>query len=1200
MRLLSLRLKNLNSLVGEWKIDFTHPNYVEDGIFAITGNTGAGKTTLLDALCLALFGETPRLNRITASSNHIMNRKSAECLSEVEFAIGDKQYRAYWYQNRSRNKVDGKLQAPRHTLTDALTDKPITEKLSETRQQIEQILGVNFTQFTRTILLAQGNFAEFLKSNSSERADLLEQITGTEIYSQISQQVFELTREEKRKLDTLEAGGGNVELLTAEQEQQLNQQLAELEPQIKLIESQQKTWQKQLTDYQQQTEVSQQIETLNSDKAQHLQQADTIQQLEAEIKRADLAKSLQPTQHKVQELEQSLGTISQQLTSYQQQLQQVAQRLLTEQQALSQAEKTEQEKLAKQQRLTALLPKVRELDHQLSLQNKEQQRLQQEYRQLSQECEQESYQQQQLHNEITQQQQSFQQQQHYLQNHSQDEQLVGKLPLWQSLSLELAELQQSQKANLQKIAQIQPLVSKLESDKTALAQQLVQAQQQLEQFTQQVNQAQTERDKLASLEQLYKQNQQVENLVKLLNEQQSLLEQQQTVATQQQKDQQALAEYQRKYSEVDTQLNQAQQQFALADKQYLLSMQIANFEQHRHLLKDNEPCPLCGAKEHPFAHQTQQLTNDSLQLRTQAQNKVEQLNSDLTQLKGEQHKLELALKTYQDQQQRLAQAVQGLNDQLDRIDRRYPREIAELNPLLQQTKAQIEQVEQLENRLKQLTQHKQQSEQQQSQLQQQQHQLEQQLIAKSAEQQQLAQTQQQYQQSEQQKTAQLVSQIAPFSSQADLQQALSELTQRSEQYQQTAKAHQQLQLALETNQKLYQERQQGLVAKQQQNQHRLNSIKQGEQQLTSLNQQRSELFGDRNVDETEQKMQQLVQQAVQSRQNFAKQVSQTETEKAKIGSLVQATQTQQAQTQQQFTTAQQQFSQQLSANHFADLRDYQQALLTEQSYQAKQQQTQQWQQHLQRFDTLLKEHQQRLTQLNQLVQDLLPQAEISAQLQQSSEQLAQHHQRKGQITTQLDTNQQNKAKLASQMVLIEQQRGVYDKWKILNELIGAADGKKYKTFAQGLTFEVMVQQANRQLVKMSDRYELVRASQNEQEGLLDLNVIDHWQGSEVRSSKNLSGGESFLVSLALALGLAKMNARNMRIDSLFLDEGFGTLDEATLATVLEALASLQSEGKLIGIISHIPALNERIPTQIKVLAHTNGQSELSGVGVEKH
>ena len=130
---------------------------------------------------------------------------------------------------------------------------------------------------------------------------------------------------------------------------------------------------------------------------------------------------------------------------------------------------------------------------------------------------------------------------------------------------------------------------------------------------------------------------------------------------------------------------------------------------------------------------------------------------------------------------------------------------------------------------------------------------------------------------------------------------------------------------------------------------------------------------------------------------------------------------------------------------------------------------------------------------------------------------------------------------------------------------------------------------------MTDRYQLIR----DESQPLELNVVDHYQAGQIRSTKNLSGGESFIVSLTLALGLSKMASKKVRVDSLFLDEGFGTLDEEALETALETLSGLQQDGKLIGIISHVPALKERISTQIKISPVSGGRSAVSGPGCKR-
>ncbi|MFO7701479.1 MAG: SbcC/MukB-like Walker B domain-containing protein, partial [Psychroflexus maritimus] len=164
---------------------------------------------------------------------------------------------------------------------------------------------------------------------------------------------------------------------------------------------------------------------------------------------------------------------------------------------------------------------------------------------------------------------------------------------------------------------------------------------------------------------------------------------------------------------------------------------------------------------------------------------------------------------------------------------------------------------------------------------------------------------------------------------------------------------------------------------------------------------------------------------------------------------------------------------------------------------------------------------------------------------------------------------------------------------ILNELIGDARGAKFNNFAQDLTLMHLLAMANHRLTKLNDRYQMDRPKNAEGE---DLVVIDLHMGSERRSVKTLSGGETFMLSLALALALSDLASQNVKIDSLFIDEGFGTLDPETLDQTLDTLERLQAESnKIIGIISHVEALKERIQTQIQLTKNGQGYSSLTVV-----
>jgi exonuclease SbcC len=199
------------------------------------------------------------------------------------------------------------------------------------------------------------------------------------------------------------------------------------------------------------------------------------------------------------------------------------------------------------------------------------------------------------------------------------------------------------------------------------------------------------------------------------------------------------------------------------------------------------------------------------------------------------------------------------------------------------------------------------------------------------------------------------------------------------------------------------------------------------------------------------------------------------------------------------------------------------------------------------------------------------------------------------LNHQLRQNLAARERIREKQAAVKSQKTECERWEKLHDLIGSADGKKYRNFAQGLTFELMVSHANRQLEKMTDRYLLIRDDAQP----LELNVVDNYQAGEIRSTRNLSGGERFIVSLTLALGLSKMASRKVRVDSLFLDEGFGTLDEELLETALETISGLHQEGKLIGVISHVSALKERIRTQITISPVSGGKSILAGPGCRK-
>lgn len=188
----------------------------------------------------------------------------------------------------------------------------------------------------------------------------------------------------------------------------------------------------------------------------------------------------------------------------------------------------------------------------------------------------------------------------------------------------------------------------------------------------------------------------------------------------------------------------------------------------------------------------------------------------------------------------------------------------------------------------------------------------------------------------------------------------------------------------------------------------------------------------------------------------------------------------------------------------------------------------------------------------------------------------------------LEENDQKKKQSKTLVDKLQLQKKEFDRWAKLQDLIGSRDGKKFRVFAQGLTLKKLTELANRHLQHLNGRYILNKPNDRD----LELEIIDTFQADNIRSINTLSGGESFLVSLALALGLSDLAGRNTHIQSLFIDEGFGTLDESALDLAISTLENLQADGKTIGVISHIKELKERITTQIQVQKTSSGFSEI--------
>ena len=231
-------------------------------------------------------------------------------------------------------------------------------------------------------------------------------------------------------------------------------------------------------------------------------------------------------------------------------------------------------------------------------------------------------------------------------------------------------------------------------------------------------------------------------------------------------------------------------------------------------------------------------------------------------------------------------------------------------------------------------------------------------------------------------------------------------------------------------------------------------------------------------------------------------------------------------------------------------------------------------------DESLKQHEQKRLSKRSL-------EELNVLLETASASLENVIRLKNEIDFRFKQNEENKTKIGDLLKTIESKALIAENWGRLNDIIGSADGKKFRQIAQEYTLDVLLGFANIHLSMLSKRYCVLRIPDT-----LGLQVVDCDMGNEIRTVYSLSGGESFLVSLALALGLASLSTSRMQVESLFIDEGFGSLDPNTLNIAMDALERLHNQGRKVGVISHVQEMTERIPARIEVCKMSNGKSKI--------
>ncbi|RTX95209.1 chromosome segregation protein SMC [Pseudomonas sp. C 49-2] len=1209
MKILAIRLKNLASLAGPFEIDFTAEPLASAGLFAITGPTGAGKSTLLDALCLALFGAVPRLGDTGQAKmpdadsdisigdpRTLLRRGTGGGYAEVDFVgVSGRRYRARWEANRARDKASGKLQNSRQSLIDLDSDQLLASQKTEYKTQLELALGLNFEQFTRAVLLAQSEFSAFLKANDNERSELLEKLTDTALYTQLGRRAFDKVKEARDAHKQLQDQASGVVPLAPEARVELDQQFDAAQTQLKTQQAQlkqlelQHTWFKELREWQErQLAATEQLQRAQAEWDNQRQQREDLGRLD----------QLAPQRHQFArqaEVSNVLAPLAAQIQSHIQQQAQLHTRQEQAQQQQASAQTALAEALKNQTDAVPLLRQAFEEQSTLAHLTKELAKRTEDKQQHESACTEGQAQ-------LT----------GLLEKQSHVAERLQRLATELEHSAVLAPLSDAWSAYRDRLQQLTLIGNRLNKGQAELPQLEQRATSAAEQFTQQrealdllYQEAGAEPHAVAEQIQLLasllqdnrKQQRAFEDLTRLWDNQQQL---DQHAASLTQK----LTDAQQQREQLNQTGLQTKAELTVAEQTLNVTKQLlerqrlarsASVEELREQLQDDQPCPVCGSHEHPY-HQPEALLqslgrHDENEEAT-AQKAVDSLKEKLTELRGEVGGLIAQQKEYLQQQEHLATQQQALQPSLDA----HPLAASLLNQEAAKRSAWLEQ------QLGQLSQSITQDEQRQSallNLQQNAGRLQQQLqAAQEASQQarQLLVDQQRELTSDRERLDQELSAFASLlpveileglraEPAATFMQLDQQVSQRLEQL-----GHQRDELAEQ------QERQQAIEKEQTHQQHRQHQLDALIQQVTELTAQQqtaqeklSALLGQHtSAEHWQQQLDQAVTQSRQSETDANKHLQEIHNALIQLAADLKAQQEREQALQAEQQALVTRISEWRALHPELDDAGLTRLLAYDDAQVSQlRQQLQHSEKAVEQAKVLLQEREQRLADHQALHNGNLAAEELDSTLATLNQQLAESEKHCAELRARQSEDQRRQD---ANQAFAEQIAKAYDEWQRwarLNALIGSATGDTFRKIAQAYNLDLLVHHANVQLRQLVRRYRLKRGG-----SMLGLLVMDTEMGDELRSVHSLSGGETFLVSLALALGLASMASSTLKIESLFIDEGFGSLDPESLQLAMDALDGLQAQGRKVAVISHVQEMHERIPVQIQVKRQGNGLSTL--------
>ncbi|HPN31597.1 MAG TPA: SbcC/MukB-like Walker B domain-containing protein [bacterium] len=1153
MKILKIRLKNLNSLKGFWEIEFDKPPLSETGIFAIVGQTGSGKSTILDAITLGLFGQTFRLSKQT---EFIMTKHTSDCFSEVEFSVNQQKYCSKWSARRARNKSDGALQPPKMELVD-LNVSPeiiIEDKLSETPKKIEQITGFDFKRFVRSVILSQGDFAAFLNSGVNERAELLEKLTGAEIYSALSKLCYSKRKEEENSFELTLQKLDELKVLDADSEKKVKDEFLKSKEELKNLEVKEQVLFQKISNLET-------IEKLNSDKKRISEKLENVQKNLFEksndflmIPKFDSALDLKKYIDKIEELNGEADNAASANKKFKSEIDLLNEKIISFKNQINELEKHNGTDSNQLKTYEILAPEIIRIDSAISKTAAELNRLKKIFNNETSVFEKkftdvksidlineknsgpEKKEPGIILNDITSVVEKIKGliksiEETETEKNKTKLELSKKNLVLKSLDEKYRELSKNKEIIENKSNDLKKLLNDLTEKKRGILEGL-------------------DIDKIESdYEKIQNEIQITENSINLLNEfiiKQKEQEENILNAEQINKSFEADSIELKKLEKIEEELESQTEKIRGQLEQFIL---ISKYEEDRKYLKQGDLCPLCGSRSHPL---TEGGINEKISSAKDYKKILKEFAEKISRIKETKTEKKAACIYKQNQTSDISKKNLKIDSELKQLADKISGFVG-IDKSSDKQSALDEALSQKKN-----------------------------LSEKTLKYKKILNEYKRLKKIEDESTKLFIDyqnkSIRSANDLNDLNNKLSTLKNEMEN----------LKKNLDSGVEFFERQIQSYSGFK----FEIHSL--FEDCAVSINLLKNERFKKFSGSDIEDEIKKLsakilintdkmkVMQAEYEtdRQAVERKTGGIENNEKKLSEIKIQTENEVIELQKKLALFGFQSSEELK--NILSISDKIRILKEEKKL---------IDETIAKYEVLLgKINSDIQNELNKNIGDTDSETAEGLKIQlnelKSSKNKALENLKISEFA--IIKNEETKTKRIELMNLSDMQKKELNKWRQMDELIGSADGKKFRKFAQTLTFEKLTVLANKHLIKLNDRYYL----ETKESAELDFEIIDSYQANARRPVSTLSGGETFLVSLALALGLSDIASRKMKVESLFIDEGFGSLDSDALDSALSVVENLQLSGKTVGVISHIDSVKERIPVQIKIDKMSGGISRL--------